>query len=850
MTFKRCDPAQFQLSTLWKLAAAVLVGVASGIALGRARWPVLPDGYCSVVSIVAAGAVVAWCGYLLWPDHETFRAIAVIFLAAATTAAAIVALGWPDRPFLWWQFLIVVSLFSVALFWVAPEWNRRTFVLFAIGIAGLLLAAVVRDGYSDVAEKRVTEPVEQAFTDRDLLRKQFDEKDTTITEEDIAAAKQTALEDLKNRVNDVSTSPQLSHEGNLLIRDLGSAAMGARLTELLLVPADTTGVDITLVDNLRTSAQKAVDAYEAQATNTKSPDLDNAIVTACWVVRRIDLDPPSCREVVTDADQDLPEPKDALHQLAIEVVAYRFQVTGSDADKATLDQLTAADPTRLDISLWSAMSAGPEAIVASTGHHSLRPVPGPVGWGVVALLATIGLRLLLRTNSNQLAGPVRVDYTGTSVEELRVAVHANLDAPGTAPGSIASQSITDLAALADPTATGWMKALSQIPTLFAPSQGYVVNADLISAKEASTNSKTESTSVSPQATDATSAQPATPAVVLVRITTASGDKPLDSARFEDTTEAKAVRSAGYWAAGTLLARSTRIPSWAAWNQRTADALATASANKPTRQELERAVREAPDSGILLLLLANRLQLDDEPRAALLMYARCVEAHPRYLSARYRLAVGIGMFAEHFDKQLDGESSADRKILVDALSRATTKIGVDAKVLNEGNVDADTLKVLACSILQRNVDDLRWRAAIVAFLRRSDRDLVNRPGRSDPALKNRRWRLRAFSRSAQWAYMPPTGTSEESKKNAKAFEEQVDKDLENWRANWQLFYNKACKQACNDDSNGALVSLETCLTKPDSGQLSRQWAETDPDLQSLHGHPRFNRFLDQLGAPAT
>jgi adenylate cyclase len=52
------------------------------------------------------------------------------------------------------------------------------------------------------------------------------------------------------------------------------------------------------------------------------------------------------------------------------------------------------------------------------------------------------------------------------------------------------------------------------------------------------------------------------------------------------------------------------------------------------------------------------------------------------------------------------------------------------------------------------------------------------------------------------------------------------------------YNLACFHARNGDTEKALDFLENSIS-------SRSWIENDPDLEPLHGHPRFQAVLDSL-----
>ena len=52
------------------------------------------------------------------------------------------------------------------------------------------------------------------------------------------------------------------------------------------------------------------------------------------------------------------------------------------------------------------------------------------------------------------------------------------------------------------------------------------------------------------------------------------------------------------------------------------------------------------------------------------------------------------------------------------------------------------------------------------------------------------------------------------------------------------YNLACFYAKIGDSEKALDFLENSIS-------SRSWIKNDPDLESLHSHPRFQAVLDAL-----
>ena len=58
----------------------------------------------------------------------------------------------------------------------------------------------------------------------------------------------------------------------------------------------------------------------------------------------------------------------------------------------------------------------------------------------------------------------------------------------------------------------------------------------------------------------------------------------------------------------------------------------------------------------------------------------------------------------------------------------------------------------------------------------------------------------------------------------------------------LLYNVACVYASVDEQEKAIDALERAV---DSGFGQREWLETDPDLASIRGTPRYNAILKAM-----
>ena len=58
----------------------------------------------------------------------------------------------------------------------------------------------------------------------------------------------------------------------------------------------------------------------------------------------------------------------------------------------------------------------------------------------------------------------------------------------------------------------------------------------------------------------------------------------------------------------------------------------------------------------------------------------------------------------------------------------------------------------------------------------------------------------------------------------------------------MLYNVACNYAVMGRSEGALDYLERMVA---NGTVSRDWMKNDKDLESLHGHPRYEALLTRV-----
>lgn len=571
------------------------------------------------------------------------------------------------------------------------------------------------------------------------------------------------------------------------------------------------------------------------------------------------------------------------HQLDIDLATYRYAVTMDPADYTARQHVLEQQPdVDQDISILTAIENGPDTLWRSA-YHSSGPalVPGPLGWVVFGAIALGLLAWWVKVNASQLAGPVVLPVpTATDKDEdkdlntvLRVAVLRNLPEPGASPGSDSINPVTNLLDIAGGPLAPVSKVLQTVLAVTGRRYGYRIEIDVAGAAS-------KGTAASPPSPPGTaSAAPGTTSA-LIRVMTVSGGATLRTRMCSSSQPAEAVRSAGLWAAGFILARSTRVPSWAAWNAETAHALAVAGdQDLLTAENLQDALKGAPDSGILLCLLGRYYELGGMRLEALNCYARAVAAHPRYPVARYRLAATIASLRYYDDSQpitLD-----DLRVLRLAVIAQKVNVSRELKSYLHGasatGPGAVGFANLAEVLLRRLATDMRYRFQWVNALRRSERDYVW-PGLK-PSYSTAASRFHQAVKSARRAVQAsPTGAMKVLAGNGVPStsiggvgvplpSEAVLSTEINWSALrklyraackpdswWQISYNAACGYAScvtvdPSQKDTALDLLEQTLIHPGIHQLAADWVRKDPDLRPISGSDRFGRFVDQLRSGA-
>ena len=780
----------------------------SGLRLLAEKW--LP-----LVLVVAAMGVWLLGSTFNWEDG---RGVGAILLALFAVVAATQSLVQPfDGDWLWLQFLVITAIVLLALTLVAIEWSQNGLFVGCIVLASLLAGFVVRVGYTAQRADALRTPISAAIRDKPVLTASAA---TAAADTDAKAAKAfqgslaTLAATLPTAPGDFRTyGSRIWASLSMTMPDTTAAEGDLALLLALPVPTELTVQAIGLRD-AASAAFGAVPSGPTRPPSTKA--LDAAIADACALAHDARVSVDGCTPPASPG-AGLIDASAVLHRLDVAMAFYRAAVSPSDATKAAAAAAAAAAPKRLDTTLAGAAAAGPSAIVSSIDpHNPLRPIPGPLGWLLLGLVALSVLRGLLELNARQMPGPVTINYTGDQSADLRLAVLKNLRTPAATPGSAITQSVTDLSALAGPEVGMVAKVVAAINTVLARDRGYAIDADVV-----------------PPST--TGSAPAVTSV-LVRVSSAGSKQSLGSASFEHASPETALRSAGYWAAGFLLARSTRIPTWASWNEQTAEALGAATAGSPTLAQLETAARTAPTSGWILHLYGNELELNGREREAVAVYARAVVSHPRYLLARYRLAVSVGMLGRNVAKSWAGVSLAERDSLCLLLTQAFERLGLDTtevRSLAAPGTTSGGFFQLSEQLLGTIADDTSFLRRTAAALRKSDRDATWLSWWRGRGMSSKDLMWLATSARLVYRSSPSAG-------DLTAMSKVADRP----DSSWQVSYNLACAYA-RTNTGVAVEWLEHCLLRPGAQELRSQWVQLDPDLEPIASTARFARFCERL-----
>ncbi len=788
----------------------------------KGRW----DGPSIVLLVLCVLAAVPLAGAFILKDYEFVFGIATVAVTLLAVFATLTAL----MPWIrfsgaagarWFAILLVLWLLALAA--IAFDWVRRNLIVASVLTVLALGGFITRAGFDDL---RTSEHLKRLDTVTAAAMAQT-QLGVSTNPQTLEANAKSARQDLVAVIFEVQPTsvPAALRQAAVDVYRNTPTSYDQPVNQALVDNFDQLAANqpqnsAVVVIGLSHRVHDFVDAVDAAAARFSSP----AAVLAGNVQTAIDT---------AKANLDTRSwPADA-HAMSVALAAYRAAVTGSAADKSAYQAAVNAPVAQADsgVGLLDAVQDGPQALWVAATHQNLRPlVPGPLGWVLLGALALGIWGALLRTNAQQPAGPVSIqdDAKNDRLHSvLRLAVLQNLTEPGSAPGASPTNPVTDLIEAVGGPLGPVGKILDVVYKVVGRRYGYEVSTDI--------------------STDADSQR----TTVLVKLKSIAGDQTFATQRIDRDTDEHAVRVAGLWAAGKILEMSTRVPSWAAWNADTAEALSTAFLEDPPIEQIEAAARNAPGSGLLLAMLGQRYERAGRRLDAIEAYAKAVAAHPRYVVARYRLGAALAAMRDDVSWQQAG--TGERAQLGRCLERAAIALHIPVPPValrsSDAQVQRKTFMDLARHFLHDlDVDTRLWHRLVSAF-RRSERDSIaplqlihwSTPGaRFHPLVKSV---CMAYAEGAQFRSDRLVGYASKPRR---------------W---WQVSYNAACGLAYHLPAQAAagspaaasrealrdkaLAMLEQALLKPGIEQLSAEWVQQDVDLAELRADPRFASYVKHL-----
>jgi hypothetical protein len=540
------------------------------------------------------------------------------------------------------------------------------------------------------------------------------------------------------------------------------------------------------------------------------------------------------------------------------------------------------------------LTTGGEVLVSGLPGIGDPDVPATltlVGWVVLVGGLVLGYRWLEILNGHMLVGPV-APPTAASVQpdepteerlaELRRHIVRNIPEPGAIPGAETLQPVTDLVEATGDPSSAVIRALLKLVGVLFPKTGYTVEASF--AKTPRTPSSIGIADVgdashAPNGSGSATAASAGPRDFTVTVLLKEARTGAIQTTIVETnaSEHLALKAAGYRVAAYVLSQSSRVPRWARWDESNAAALCKFTeahdGGSASIDELEEAVRTAPASGVLLALLGHRHDLDQRPARALSCYLRAAALYPRYPVARYRVAISFSLLAA-----ADAERWTPSRTLLAELHEAfiafSRTLGIswdDNERVCRGDLTAidsglGAVVPLACigdHLLEANAQALSKLGIAHQAFRRSERSywltLLFRFRSRAESSGFRRDVLAAVNESARVALRRRAGKAAEQLGDPLAGDHRTaaraaaDRVRGARRLTWQVDYNLACAASIEGRTELAMDQLRGLVRRPHIDQLTRAWAESDPDLANLRCDEYlvfFERFLSHLRANPT
>jgi hypothetical protein len=512
-----------------------------------------------------------------------------------------------------------------------------------------------------------------------------------------------------------------------------------------------------------------------------------------------------------------------------------------------------------------------------------------LGWVVLVGAMVLGYRWLEILNGQTMVGPVAPPTTASPttaspppdedtrrLAELRRHIVRNIPEPGAVPGAETLQPVTDLVEATGDPSSAVIRALLKLVGVLFPKTGYTIEATFspppvaIAGSAKATDGVTGGDGAAATVGGPQSARDVTVTVLLKDARTGA-----IRATIVETSpsEQVALKAAGYRVAAYVLSQSSRVPRWARWDESNAKALCKFTeaydGGSATVDELEVAVRTAPSSGVLLALLGHRHDLEQRPARALSAYLRAAALYPRYPVARYRTAISFSLLAAK-DADRWAPSPTLEAELDEAFKAFSATLGIswdcngrvcggDLTAIGRGREAVIPLACIGDALLETNSEALGKLSIAHHAFRRSERSywltLLFKLRSSAESSGFSRRVLAAVNESARVALhrracvaatrLERADSAGEHEREASRIAEEASRQ---GGLTWQVDYNLACAASIQGELDRAMDLLRGLVRRPHVEQLTRAWAESDPDLAHLRGDHHlvyFERFLSHL-----
>ena len=537
----------------------------------------------------------------------------------------------------------------------------------------------------------------------------------------------------------------------------------------------------------------------------------------------------------------------------------------SDRSQALNEALAAVDQPPPSTSVADAVGLGASAVVSDVvGESTDVPLALELlGWVLVGVAALWIVRSLSIRNADRELGPVALTApkeAGAEAEQFRTYLLRNLPEPGAVPGADAISEVANLVVALEPVVKlPTVSALvAAVKTAVVVERGYIVEYCDLPTNPTATGSGANAS------TDG-GADPAAgsgPVELVVRVRHARTTELLAQRIVRRPKRHEAFREGAYWAAAVIINASKVVPQWARWDPESAGALATFNQEddlgKLALDDLRLAARLAPTSGVLGMRLAHAEAVKGNQLEAFAQVLQTVRQHPRYLLARYRLAVSASLLAD--DAHLLANASRDLRLrLAGDLELVGGGRALAAKLRETPTpppANADELAMELCSFGLTQLTKARrnlWTPNVLWNWLRTGERVEQR--NFIPFHQSRR-DVKQIGASCRYAIKErrrQRGGQGDARRVCRAAHRHDARVMERGPI-WQVAYNLACfhslasrsnehdQQARKDD---AFRLLEAARRSRDSQQLGQDWLMADSDLQPLHGDPRWTRFLERI-----